>query len=255
MRNLLQSIENKLRYLLEDKLDRLIFPGVSSSLSYTLTDLIQKKIKDQDGSEIIQMPDLITLKVSPERWDAWQQSLPLLTEVSTALAESWDQQGFTYKSPPIIQLLQSADLSSNQLKVETDFTIEEYTSRQTALQKISRDPLQDNLPKDACLILKDQEPFFLTKAIVNIGRRSSNDIVLTDPLISRNHLQLRLQNGKYYLFDLGSKGGTKVNNHPANNLALEPGDVIQIGNTDLIYNHWIDQTGSDSNKTTYGEQQ
>ena len=89
MRNFLQSVEDKLRYLLEDKLDRLVFPGVSSSLSYTLIELIQNKIKQQEDSDSIQMPDLITLKVSPERWDAWQESLPLLSEVSSALAESW----------------------------------------------------------------------------------------------------------------------------------------------------------------------
>ena len=61
-------------------------------------------------------------------------------------------------------------------------------------------------------------------------------MVLRDPLISRNHLQLRAKDGRFYLFDLDSKGGTKVNNNPANNVALEPGDVIQIGNTILIYN-------------------
>ena len=244
MRNFLQSVEDKLRYLLEDKLDRLVFPGVSSSLSYTLIELIQNKIKQQEDSDSIQMPDLITLKVSPERWDAWQESLPLLSEVSSALAESWDQQGYSYKSAPAIQLVQSPELSSNQLRVETDYTIEETTSRQTALQKITRDATEENLPKDACLIVNDQEPFFLKKAVINIGRRSTNDVVLRDPLISRNHLQLRAKDGRFYLFDLDSKGGTKVNNNPANNVALEPGDVIQIGNTILIYNQWIENTRS-----------
>jgi hypothetical protein len=244
MRNFLQSVEDKLRYLLEDKLDRLVFPGVSSSLSYTLIELIQNKIKEQEDSDSIQMPDLITLKVSPERWDAWQESLPLLSEVSSALAESWDQKGYSYKSTPAIQLVQSPELSSNQLRVETDYTIEETTSRQTALQKITRDATEENLPKDACLIVNDQEPFFLKKAVINIGRRSTNDMVLRDPLISRNHLQLRAKDGRFYLFDLDSKGGTKVNNNPANNVALEPGDVIQIGNTILIYNQWIENTRS-----------
>ncbi len=57
--NILKSIEDKLRYLFEEKLDRLIFPGVSSSLSYTLINLIQKKIDEQIEAETIQMPDLI----------------------------------------------------------------------------------------------------------------------------------------------------------------------------------------------------
>jgi len=178
VRNLLQSIEDKLRYLLEEKLDRLIFPGVSSSLSYTLIELIEKEIETQEGRCEKCMPDLITIKVSSERWDAWQESLPLLDEVSGALEETWNEQGFEVKAKPAIQLIQSPQLTSNQIKVEIDYsTVDEYTSRQTSLQKITRDPVEANLPKDACLIIADQETHYLTKPIINIGRRSTNDIV------------------------------------------------------------------------------
>ncbi len=97
MRKLLQSIEDKLRYLLEERLDRLIFPGVSSSLSYTLIQLIEGEIEKQGGNCEAGMPDLITLKVASERWEAWQESLPLLDEVSGALEESWKEQGFAVK--------------------------------------------------------------------------------------------------------------------------------------------------------------
>lgn len=250
--NILQSIENKLRYLLEEKLDRLIFPGVSSSLSYTLIDLIQKKIEQQEDDQQTQMPDLILLKVSADRWDAWQESLHLLDEVSRLLGESWREAGYQVKSDPIIQILQSPELSSNQLRVETAHNVEEVTSRQTALQKISRDSEPEPLPEDACLILKDQEPYYLKKAIIKIGRRSTNDIVLDDPMVSRDHIQLRAEGGRFFLFDLGSKGGTKVNNYPAHNLALKPGDVIQLGNTTLIYNQTIDQASSKPTRTFSG---
>ncbi len=251
MRKLLQSIENKLRFLLEEKLDKLIFPGVSSSLSYTLIQLIEDEIEKQDGRCEECMPDLITLKVSPERWDAWQESLPLLDEVSTVLEESWKEQGYTVKNTPIIQLVQSPDLTSNHISVEIDYSLEESTNRQTALQKITREPIEQTLPQDACLIISDQDPFYLTKPIVNIGRRSSNDLVLNDPLVSRDHLQLRADGGRFYLFDLSSKAGTTINNFPANNVALKPGDVIKVGNTSLIYNQWVDQAVSKPTRSIF----
>lgn len=252
MRKLLQSIEDKLRYLLEEKLDRLIFPGVSSSLSYTLIGLIESEIENQGGKCELCMPDLITLKVASERWEAWQESLPLLDEVSEALEESWKEQGYEVKRTPVIQLVQSPDLSSNQIKIETDYSVDERTSKHTALQKLAREPQEDPLPKDACLIIADKEPFFLNKPVINIGRRSSNDLVLDDPMVSRDHIQLRAESGRFYLFDLGSKAGTTINNFPASNIALKPGDVIQIGQTRMIFNQWIDHNVSKPTRTLFG---
>jgi len=244
MRKLLQSIEDKLRYLLEEQMDRLIFPGASNSLSKTLIKLIDQEIEAQQGKCELCLPDLITLRVSPERWDAWQESLPLLDTISETLKKSWEEQGYPVKSKPVIQLLQSADLSNTEIKVETDYAIEENTSRQTALQKVGHSNTEVAIPKDACLILTDEETFYLTKPIINLGRHSNNDIVLSDPMVSRHHLQLRADNGRYILFDLGSRGGTSVNGFPANKVALKPGDVLQLGMTKLIYNQHLNQSTS-----------
>lgn len=251
--NILKSIEDKLRYLFEEKLDRLVFPGVSSSLSYTLINLIQKKIDEQVEAETIQMPDLILLKVSPDRWDAWQESQPLFEEVSQTLAESWKEAGYSFKSSPVIQLLLNPELLGNQLEVELAYTVDEITSKQTILQKITRKTTQITIPKEACLIVNDQE-LPLNKPIIKIGRRSSSDIVLDDPMVSRDQIQLRADSGRYILFDLDSKGGTQVNNYPAHNVALKPGDVIKIGNTTLIYTHQVDHSTSNPTRTISGEQ-
>ena len=244
MRNLLQSIEDKLRYLLEEKLDRLIFPGASNSLNSTLLKLIEKEIEAQQGQCELCLPDLITLRVSPERWDAWQESLPLLDNVSETLKESWEEQGYPVDKKPVIQLLQSADLSNTEIKVETDYAIEENTSRQTAMQKVVHTSNGEAIPKEACLILTDEETFYLNKPIINLGRHSNNDIVLRDPMVSRHHLQLRADKGRYIIFDLGSRGGTSVNGFPANKVALKPGDVLQLGMTKLIYNQHLEQSSS-----------
>ncbi len=167
--NYYRALKTQLRYLLEERLDRLIFPGVSSSLSYTLIQLIEGEIEKQGGNCEAGMPDLITLKVASERWEAWQESLPLLDEVSGALEESWKEQGFAVKKSPVIQLVQSPELTSNQIKVETDYSLDERTSKQTALQKLTREPQEEALPKDACLIIADKETFYLKKPVINIG--------------------------------------------------------------------------------------
>jgi pSer/pThr/pTyr-binding forkhead associated (FHA) protein len=67
-------------------------------------------------------------------------------------------------------------------------------------------------------------------------------------MISRDHIQLRAEQGKYLLFDLSSTGGTFVNNRQVHSAVLKPGDVIRLGKTLLVYNQ--DLPGSAETKTT-----
>ena len=62
------------------------------------------------------------------------------------------------------------------------------------------------------LIFEDDRTIELENLVITIGREADNDIVLDDAYVSRFHLQLRKQFGRYTLFDLHSRGGTRVNN-------------------------------------------
>jgi len=44
-----------------------------------------------------------------------------------------------------------------------------------------------------------------------VGRDPSCDIVIPDPYVSRKHLRLFFEEGKWFVVDLGSKNGTFVN--------------------------------------------
>ena len=48
-------------------------------------------------------------------------------------------------------------------------------------------------------------------ATCGIGRSSRNDLVLRDDLVSRSHALVHQQGGEYWLVDLGSSNGTKLN--------------------------------------------
>lgn len=66
-----------------------------------------------------------------------------------------------------------------------------------------------------------------------IGRSSSNDIVLTDPSLSRFHCRVFFQDDLLWVGDLGSTNDTVLNHKPVVEKALQPGDVIEIGATVL----------------------
>jgi len=77
--------------------------------------------------------------------------------------------------------------------------------------------------------------FDLGGPLIGIGRASDNDVILDDPMVSRHHCQLKLQHGAYGFADLGSRNGSTVNGQPVSQIALGPGDVIRIGDTEIVF--------------------
>mmetsp|Transcript_17179 Transcript_17179/g.23875 ORF Transcript_17179/g.23875 Transcript_17179/m.23875 type:complete len:153 (+) Transcript_17179:1-459(+) len=73
--------------------------------------------------------------------------------------------------------------------------------------------------------------------VITIGRSSKSDIVLDkDPRISRNHSKIEVRpSGVAFIVDLGSLGGTFVNGVKVTEMDLQSTDVIQLGDTQLIY--------------------
>jgi hypothetical protein len=77
--------------------------------------------------------------------------------------------------------------------------------------------------------------FDLGGALIGIGRASDNDVIVDDPMVSRHHCQLKLQHGAYSFTDLGSRNGSTVNGQPVSQIALGPGDLIRIGDTEIEF--------------------
>ncbi|MDB5295933.1 MAG: putative type pilus assembly protein [Phycisphaerales bacterium] len=76
------------------------------------------------------------------------------------------------------------------------------------------------------LVLRD-EP-------ITIGRHADNKLVLTDNMASRFHCVIELRGDQYILRDLGASNGTRLNGKLVKAAALSPGDVVTIGQTNLV---------------------
>ena len=77
--------------------------------------------------------------------------------------------------------------------------------------------------------------FDLGGPLIGLGRASDNDVIVDDPMVSRHHCQLKLQRGAYSFADLGSRNGSMVNGQPVSQIALGPGDLIRIGDTEIEF--------------------
>jgi pSer/pThr/pTyr-binding forkhead associated (FHA) protein len=71
-------------------------------------------------------------------------------------------------------------------------------------------------------------------SVLNIGRLDTNDIVLDDFKVSREHALLKYTDGKFTLIDLASTHGTFVDGEGIERATLKPGAKIQIVNHELL---------------------
>jgi DNA-binding NtrC family response regulator len=74
----------------------------------------------------------------------------------------------------------------------------------------------------------------LDRPVMQIGRLESNDVVLADPKVSRLHATIYLDSNGIELEDQGSKNFTFVNGESISRKRIEPGDIIDIGESTLV---------------------
>jgi hypothetical protein len=85
------------------------------------------------------------------------------------------------------------------------------------------------------LISNDGRTYPLAIGSTVIGRGDQATLRLPDVGISRRHARLDFDGAQVLLTDLGSTNGTMVNGQRVSSMALNPGDMIQIGTTTLTF--------------------
>lgn len=66
---------------------------------------------------------------------------------------------------------------------------------------------------------------------IRLGRALDNDVVLADDKVSRHHGQISSRLGILVYTDLGSTNGSYLNGSGVSEIALGPGDVLQLGSS------------------------
>ena len=88
----------------------------------------------------------------------------------------------------------------------------------------------------------------VTEDVVSIGRAPENTISLEDDTnVSRYHAEIEKRDDSFFVLDLGSSNGTKVNDIAVEfERRLHDGDTISIGNSTIIEFKLSDQSFRDS---------
>ena len=83
------------------------------------------------------------------------------------------------------------------------------------------------------------EEIIVNKTVFRLGKeRSNSDYAIADnDVVSRNHADFIVRNGRYYIMDLNSKNRTFVNNNPIppqQEIEIYVGDIIKLANEEFV---------------------
>ncbi|RLC97913.1 MAG: hypothetical protein DRI77_06215 [Chloroflexi bacterium] len=141
----------------------------------------------------------------------------------------------TLQVTPVIHVLPDEKLGPHQVRVEARWMPEETESLEKTREMEPEEEAAIAPPGRPFLILGGQRHVNLLQAVVSVGRALDNDIIVEDPRVSRHHAQLRRRYGRYVLYDMGSSGGTRINDYPVEECVLHAGDVISFAGVQVIY--------------------
>ncbi len=70
--------------------------------------------------------------------------------------------------------------------------------------------------------------------VTSLGRAATNTAFLSDEAVSLEHALLHLREGQWWLEDLDSRNGTRLNDEPVTEPTLVvPGDIVGLGHVKL----------------------
>ena len=110
------------------------------------------------------------------------------------------------------------------------------TSSSRAIRRTPAEARRSSRPgRGVRLVSNDGRTYPLSIGSTVIGRGDQANLRLPDVGISRRHARLDYDGAQVVLTDLGSTNGTMVNGQRVSAVALNPGDMVQLGTTTLTF--------------------
>jgi len=81
------------------------------------------------------------------------------------------------------------------------------------------------------------QTFSLTKSKIEVGRRPSSDIVLSDPSVSSMHAQIIEDKDNWKVLNLLSSNGTFVNGEKVVEQILNKGDMVAFAGSEFVFSY------------------
>lgn len=230
----LDELEARLQALIEVDLMSAI-PGkkVEDIIIQKLAAAIQLNTVTMDDGTLV-APNVYTLIIPPDSAKMWQES-QVLEIIRQSINTAGTEAGLRFVTVPTLAISTDERIPKNDASIVASHRVEPMADTKASPLETGNMEEIGSIPENAFLIVEGVKVFPLNEAVVNIGRRLDNQLVIDDPRVSRNHAQLRSIKGRFVVFDLNSTGGTFVNGQRTSQSVLYPGDVISLAGVALIF--------------------
>jgi hypothetical protein len=257
--NVLRSIEHRIESLVEGVFGRAFRSHVQP------VELARKLAKEMDEHKTVSIsrvyvPNVYVLYLSPrdrEQFASYEGSL--LTELADYLSEHARREGYALLSTPRVLLEEDDDLDLGEFGIATRLVQPGRAAEAEEGEMVAAsEPSPTRVFKPpagaatAAVSANEAEELGLAhepRAVLNVGgkrhqlsgegvvlgRSRQCDITIEDPNVSRRHAEVRLENGGWWIVDLGSTNGIEVNGERVDRAQLGPDDRIVLGRTELAF--------------------
>jgi hypothetical protein len=250
--SMLRNLEAKLGGLVEGAFGRAFKTSVQP---VELANKLAKEMEENQMASVsrVYVPNHYRVFLSPKDREQFSSYEPALRkELSDYLLEHARQEGLALTSRPQVEFHTDDRLELGEFGIQAqllsapeederpgapepapssgDFGHTMVYSPDRAVRR-----LEPALDHRQALLVGDGRRSVLSGSRVTVGRSRECDVVVSDPNVSRRHLELRRGEEGWSVVDLGSTNGMKVNGRRVGEARLRPGDRITIGVTDLPF--------------------
>jgi len=250
--SVLQRFEKRLEGLVEGAFAK-VFKGVVHPV-----EILNAMQREAEAHKAIQaggrtlVPNRYVIDLSPyDHSRLAPYAAALAQELAQSQAEFIGEQGWTVYGDVIVEIERGDGLDTGMFRV----TAEVYTGGDVppapaydqgpAQQGYDQQqyppyagggmPQQPASGRGVRLVANDGRSYPLSIGSTVIGRGDQANLRLPDVGISRRHARLDYDGAQVVLTDLGSTNGSMVNGQRISAVALNPGDMVQIGTTTLTF--------------------
>jgi Protein of unknown function (DUF3662)/Inner membrane component of T3SS, cytoplasmic domain len=249
--SVLRNLEAKLGGLVEGAFGRAFKTSVQP------VELAHKLAKEMEDNQMVSVsrvyvPNHYRVFLSPQDRGQFSSYEPALRkELSDYLLEHARQERLALTSRPQIEFHTDERLELGEFGIQAQLlgepdAVEEAAAEpapsagdfgHTMVYSPDREarPLEPALDRRQALLVAEGRRNVLSGERVLVGRSRECDVTVSDPNVSRRHIELRRGNRGWSAVDLGSTNGMKVNGRRIGHAELNPGDRITIGVTDLTF--------------------
>jgi hypothetical protein len=230
---ILEQFERRLEGLVEGLFTKAFRTGLQP------VELATKILREMDANKTVGIhdvwvPNRYAFSLSDQDRERFRQTEKVLRrELEQVVREGAEERGWALVGPPQVEFETDAKLRQGEFACQAMIVEASTTGGAAPVRAPSSPPA----PAELVLVQKGRasQAFPLDRERSIIGRLGESDIVLSDPGASRRHAEVRRENGRYVISDLGSTNGTMVNGRTVGERTLEEGDRISIGRTVLEF--------------------